>query len=183
MLERYIVAVAMANATARRYRVKVVAALGAGLVFILGWATARVDLRPLGLPPLAQVEILAPYVTTPRRCPVRAPCGPPEPALFELRALYDQGPSVGRLARTRTGRADPEAHGLVIIAFCVAHTGKVESTRVIKRFPGDREVDRIVREAVRKWRFKPAGRMLRATVCAEASFEITFSPHPARRWS
>ena len=59
--------------------------------------------------------------------------------------------------------------------FCVNEQGKTTEIRTTKKFPNDPKVDKIIRDTVRKWRFKPfmVGGKARKT-CTTYEFEIRF---------
>jgi TonB family protein len=112
---------------------------------------------------------------------MRARMTPPRPskpettAISALRAvaLRDPDPDPRKLRATRaasTGRP-----GQSEVSFCIDAAGRVHEVRTTRRFPGDPEVDRICRETVEGWRFRPflAGGKPHRT-CSRVSFTIEF---------
>ncbi|MGH1340420.1 MAG: energy transducer TonB [Nannocystales bacterium] len=95
-------------------------------------------------------------------------------SVLKARGIYTPDPQAAALAKTKTGLGS-RAPGTVKVEFCVGPSGKVSSAKVARRFSGDREVDRICRAAVEKWRFKPArvGGKARTT-CSDVTFRIEF---------
>jgi protein TonB len=89
-------------------------------------------------------------------------------------AVYSPDPDDKKLARTKAGTIDRRA-GTSAVSFCVDPAGKVVDVRTKTRFPGDPEVDRICRETVAGWRFRPftVGGQAKKT-CSTVSFQIRF---------
>lgn len=91
-----------------------------------------------------------------------------------LEAIYTPDPDVRRLSATKAATLDRRS-GTVKIAFCVDQGGRTTGVRLSKKFLADPQVDRIVKDTVEKWRFRPllvAGKP--TTTCTERSFEICF---------
>ena len=89
-------------------------------------------------------------------------------------AIYSPDPDDKKLLRTKTGTFDRRP-GTSAVSFCVDPSGKVVDVRTKTRFPGDPEVDRICRETVSGWRFRPftVGGHAKKT-CSTVSFQIRF---------
>ena len=67
------------------------------------------------------------------------------------------------------------AGGRNVTHYCISPSGQVTDVSTEKAFPGDPEVDRICRETVRKWRFKPSlvnGQPLKT--CTSVTFNLHF---------
>jgi TonB family protein len=93
---------------------------------------------------------------------------------IKARGIFTPDPSAAALAKTKTGLGNQRS-GRVKVEFCVGPSGKVSSSRVLKRFGGDPEVDRVCKAAVDRWRFKPARLAGKArTTCSEVTFDIEF---------
>ena len=76
------------------------------------------------------------------------------------------------LLRTLAGQRNQG--GTSVVEFCIDTDGHVEDVRT-KRSHGDREVDRVCREALSRWRFSPmAVRGKAQRTCSEMSFVIAF---------
>lgn len=89
-------------------------------------------------------------------------------------AIFSPDPDDKKLARTKTGTFDRRP-GTSTVSFCVDPGGKVVDVRTKSRFLGDPEVDRICRETVAAWRFRPfmVGGHAKKT-CSTVSFQIRF---------
>lgn len=89
-------------------------------------------------------------------------------------AVYSPDPDQKKLQRTKTATIDRHA-GTSAVSFCVDEHGKVVDVRTKTRFPGDPEVDRICRETVSAWRFRPftVGGKAKKT-CSTVSFQLRF---------
>lgn len=104
---------------------------------------------------------------------------PPMPAetmkpIKEVKAngMYTPDPSAASLAGTDAARARKPIAGTV--AFCVGSEGKTTSVR-IARSTSSREVDQVLVDTIRSWRFKPFlvdGKP--ATTCSQVVFKIAF---------
>lgn len=93
-------------------------------------------------------------------------------SVVKSRLRFSPNPSQAELARTPAGIA--RRGGTSVVEFCIDPAGKVEQVRT-RKSAGDREIDRLCREAVARWRFSPTqvqGHGVRT--CSESSFEITF---------
>jgi len=89
-------------------------------------------------------------------------------------ALYAPDCDSKKLSGTKAATFDRRG-GHTKISFCVSENGKVVDVKTTQRFPGDPDVDRICRETVEKWRFKPfqvAGRAVKT--CSSVDFAIEF---------
>ncbi|MBK6917008.1 MAG: energy transducer TonB [Deltaproteobacteria bacterium] len=93
-------------------------------------------------------------------------------SVVKSRLRFSPNPTQAELARTPAGIA--RRGGTSVVEFCIDPAGKVEQVRT-RKSAGDREIDRLCREAVARWRFSPTqvqGHGVRT--CSESSFEITF---------
>jgi protein TonB len=93
---------------------------------------------------------------------------------MRAQAIYSPDPAPAQLRLTPTGRSSRRT-GQSTVAFCVGTGGKVTEVRTTRRFPADPEVDRICRQTVEKWRFRPFivdGRPRRT--CSDVTFSIQF---------
>lgn len=100
---------------------------------------------------------------------------PPVTSIAALRAvaLHDPNPDPRKLRATRAGVSG--RGGQVEVSFCIDNRGRVDEVRTTRRFPGDAEVDRICRDTVSAWRFRPfvvGGKPHRT--CSKVSFSIEF---------
>ncbi len=93
-------------------------------------------------------------------------------SVVRARLRFSPDPSRAELLRTVAGQRGQG--GTAVFHFCVDPDGRVSDVRV-KRSAGDREVDRICRDALARWRFHPTklGDVARRT-CSEMSFVIAF---------
>lgn len=94
--------------------------------------------------------------------------------LIEAVALYAPNPTDERLARANTVRSGMVGTREGAVRFCVTRQGKTRSLAT-ETSTRDRALDDALREAVGKWRFKPAflaGRPIEA--CSTARFVVTF---------
>ena len=95
-------------------------------------------------------------------------------SILRARSIYTPDPAAAALAKTKTGLG-ARAPGRVKVEFCVGTDWRVSSSKVVWRFGGDPEVDRICQSAVKTWRFKPARVGGQAkTTCSDVTFEIQF---------
>ena len=89
-------------------------------------------------------------------------------------AVYAPDPKQSELQKTISARRSKKP-GKNITSFCVSTSGKVVEVKTKKKFPGDPQVDKICRDTVRKWRFKPFIVGGKATkTCSAAEFDIVF---------
>ena len=89
-------------------------------------------------------------------------------------AVYAPDPKQSELQKTISARRAKKP-GKNVTSFCVSTTGKVVDVKTKRKFPGDPQVDKICRDTVRKWRFKPFIVGGKATkTCSAAEFEISF---------
>lgn len=89
-------------------------------------------------------------------------------------AVYSPEPDQRLLATTKAARYD-KRNGRNTTAFCISTSGRVEKVRTKSKFPGDPQVDKIIRDTIKKWRFRPlqvGGKP--AKVCTERTFLIKF---------
>ncbi|HWB82172.1 MAG TPA: TonB family protein [Nannocystaceae bacterium] len=88
------------------------------------------------------------------------------------RLRFSPDPSRAELLRTAAGQRGEG--GTSIVSFCIDTDGRVADVRT-KRSHGDREVDRICRDALSRWRFSPMQVRGKAhRTCSEMSFTIAF---------
>lgn len=88
------------------------------------------------------------------------------------RLRFSPDPSRADLLRTNAGQRGEG--GTSIVSFCIDTDGRVSDVRT-KRSHGDREVDRICREALSRWRFSAMQVRGKAhRTCSEMSFTIAF---------
>jgi hypothetical protein len=89
-------------------------------------------------------------------------------------AIYSPDPDSAKLQQTKAARFD-RADGMSAVAFCVEPDGSTAHIHTIQKFPGDPQIDQIIRETVEGWRFKPVivdGAAVQ--VCTEKSFMLRF---------
>ena len=88
--------------------------------------------------------------------------------------LYTPDPDPKKLATTKSAMFT-RANGSNKTYFCVDTSGNTTDIRTTKRFPGDPQIDQIIAETVRKWRFRPfmVGSKPMKT-CTTYTFEIEF---------
>ena len=88
-------------------------------------------------------------------------------------ALYSPDPDRAKLARTTAGTMNRRS-GKSAVSFCVSEAGKAVDVRTSSKF-GDDEVDRICRDTVKQWRFRPfqVDGKSRKT-CSTVTFDIRF---------
>lgn len=89
-------------------------------------------------------------------------------------SIFAPDPDPRALASTPTGRSHRQS-GRSSVSFCIDKGGKTFDVRTRTGFRGDAEVDRICRQTVSKWRFKPmrVGGQARTT-CTTVTFDIRF---------
>ncbi len=118
-----------------------------------------------------------PFSTAP---PVPRPTTDPKPDkviekinVVRANALYSPDPDRSKLARTNAGTMNRRS-GKSAVSFCVSAAGKAVDVRTSSKF-GDDDVDRICRETVQQWRFRPfeVGGKARKT-CSTVTFDIRF---------
>jgi protein TonB len=106
--------------------------------------------------------------------PTRAPIVKKPLAAVMARALYSPEPSAKLLAQTKAARFD-KRDGKNTTSFCINAQGKVVDIATKSRFPGDPQVDRIIRETIAKWRFRPTEvGSKKVKTCTERTFVIKF---------
>ncbi len=89
-------------------------------------------------------------------------------------AVYSPDPDHRKLMTTATARTDKRS-GESVVQFCVGTDGKVSKAKTVKAFANDPEVDRICRDTVKQWRFRPflvGGTAIE--VCSKQTFQINF---------
>ncbi|MBC8071337.1 MAG: energy transducer TonB [Deltaproteobacteria bacterium] len=88
------------------------------------------------------------------------------------RLRFSPDPSRAELLRTPAGARGQG--GTSVVEFCIDTDGRVDDVRT-RRSAGDREIDRICREALSRWRFQPLAVRGKATrTCSEMSFVVAF---------
>lgn len=79
-----------------------------------------------------------------------------------------------RAEQTKAARFD-KADGVSVAAFCVDTNGTTSDIQTVQKFPGDPLVDRIIRDTIARWRFRPFlvdGSVVK--VCTEKQFLLRF---------
>ena len=79
-----------------------------------------------------------------------------------------------RLAQTNSGKHDRRP-GKNVTSFCIDTSGKVVKVRTKRKFRNDPAVDKICRDTVKRYRFKPfkvGGKPME--ICTEKTFNIQF---------
>jgi protein TonB len=99
--------------------------------------------------------------------------GAPEPInVVKQNAIYSPDPDQAKLGGTKAFMFDKRG-GIGKVAFCVDTNGKTVGVKTKKKFPGDPKVDQILRDTIKKWRFKPfmaAGK--KRKVCSIMTFDL-----------
>jgi TonB family protein len=96
--------------------------------------------------------------------------------VLRARATFAPDPDPRKLARTHTALFARRS-GENRTRFCVSTKGTVVDVTTARPFAKDPEVDRICRETVKTWRFRPLlieGRPRK--MCGVVSFHISFAP-------
>ena len=79
-----------------------------------------------------------------------------------------------KLAQTKAGKIDRRS-GKNVTSFCINTSGKVVRVRTKRKFRNDPEVDKICRDTVKRYRFKPFKVGGKPTeICTEKEFNISF---------
>lgn len=89
-------------------------------------------------------------------------------------AVYSPDPDAKELQQTKAARFD-KAVGISIVAFCVDVDGSTSDIHTVQKFPGDPQIDHILRDTIARWRFRPfvvGGAAVK--VCAENIFRLRF---------
>ncbi len=89
-------------------------------------------------------------------------------------SIYTPNPDQKRLSRTPTAMSHRKP-GKTVVSFCINGKGLTYDVRVGKKFGGDPQVDKICRDTVSRWRFRPqkVGGKARST-CSKVTFDIRF---------
>ena len=95
-------------------------------------------------------------------------------AAVMARAVYSPDPDQKLLQQTKAARFDKH-DGKSTVSFCIDGNGHVVNVKTKTKFPGDPQVDEILRRTIEKWRFKPLeiGSKTMKT-CTERSFSLKF---------
>ncbi len=104
----------------------------------------------------------------------KAPAAMKPISVVKQNAIYTPNPDQAKLASTKAGMFDKRG-GVGKVGFCVDANGKTVDVRTKKKFPGDPKVDAILRDTIKKWRFKPfvvGGK--KTKTCSVAEFNIKF---------
>lgn len=141
-------------------------------------ACSHVDFSIIRARPAASVEaefgsVIPPLEFIP---PVAIHTPVPHWTVFRRWVLRDRG--IERMRRSRW-RRKLEWSGRNTTAFCVDVNGRVTDVRTRERFPDGPEVDEILRDAVKTWRYKPVlidGQP--REICTERRFVIVFEIPP-----
>ena len=89
-------------------------------------------------------------------------------------AIYAPQPNPKLLDSTKTAQTTRRP-GSTKARFCVAKNGKTTAIRTAKKFHGDPEIDRICRDTVETWRFRPFMVADEVTpMCSTVTFDIAF---------
>jgi protein TonB len=90
-------------------------------------------------------------------------------------AVFTPDPDDKLLQATKAARFD-KRDGDNITSFCIDTNGKVVDVKTKQKFPNDPQVDKIIADTVKKWRFKPfvVGSKPVKT-CSERKFRIKFN--------
>ncbi|HLT39745.1 MAG TPA: hypothetical protein VK034_25860 [Enhygromyxa sp.] len=89
-------------------------------------------------------------------------------------AIYTPDPDNKALQQTKAARFD-KADGVSVVAFCVETNGATSDIQTVQKFPGDPLIDKIIRDTVAGWRFRPFivdGAAVK--VCTEKRFVLRF---------
>jgi protein TonB len=89
-------------------------------------------------------------------------------------AVYSPNPDEKLLQQTKAARFD-KRDGTNTTSFCVDVSGKVVDVTTKQKFPGDPQVDQIIRDTIKKWRFKAfyvGGKPVKT--CTERTFKLKF---------
>ena len=90
------------------------------------------------------------------------------------RAIYSPEPDPRLLAQTKAARFD-RSSGKNTTSFCVDRAGRVFDVETKRRFPGDPQVDAIIRKAISSWRFSPLEVDSEPTaICTQRTFMLKF---------
>ncbi|PRQ06676.1 energy transducer TonB [Enhygromyxa salina] len=95
-------------------------------------------------------------------------------AAVMARAVYSPDPDKALLQQTKAARFD-KRDGKSTIAFCIDANGSVVDVKTKVKFPGDPQVDDILRRTLKTWRFKPlevGSKKLKT--CTERTFSLKF---------
>jgi TonB family protein len=95
-------------------------------------------------------------------------------AVVRANTLYDPDCDAKKLAGTKSATMGKRP-GTTKVSFCVDESGRVVDVKTAKAFPSDPGVDKICRETVSTWRFRPlmVGGKPQKT-CSVVAFDIVF---------
>lgn len=131
--------------------------------------------KPGGIPggdPKALVGGRGPVISVAPKTP--APVVKKPLAAVMARAVYSPDPDQKLLAQTKAARFD-KRNGKNKTSFCINSQGRVVDIKTKARFPGDPQVDKIIRDTIAKWRFKPFEiGAKKVKTCTERTFLIKF---------
>jgi hypothetical protein len=124
----------------------------------------------------AELRACEPSPPPTAREPARFPEGAVVRDLSEVmeHAVYSPNPDQKELQQTKAARFD-KADGAAMVAFCVDTQGVTSDIHTVQKFPGDPQVDKVLRDTIARWRFKPFivdGAI--AKVCTERRFVLRF---------
>ena len=106
---------------------------------------------------------------TPQAQPMRQPL-----STVMSRAVYSPDPSAQKLQMTRAARFD-KRDGKNVTSFCIDTNGRTVDVRTKVPFPGDPEVDKIIRQTIKSWRFKAFQLgSKKVKTCTERTFMLRF---------
>lgn len=95
-------------------------------------------------------------------------------AMVMARSVYTPDPDMKLLQQTKAARFD-KRNGKATISFCIDGNGGVVNVKTKGKFPGDPQVDAILRRTIENWRFKPleVGSKKMKT-CTQRTFSLKF---------
>lgn len=122
-----------------------------------------------GLPGFGQGKAIATKTVAKKESVAKQPL-----AKVKSNSLYAPDCDAKKLAGTKASTFDKRP-GSTTVGFCVSTSGQAVDVKTTKKFPGDPQVDRICRDTVKKWRFKPfkvGGKTIKT--CSSVTFRIEF---------
>ncbi|PRQ03465.1 hypothetical protein ENSA5_14950 [Enhygromyxa salina] len=95
-------------------------------------------------------------------------------AAVMARAVYSPDPDRKLLQQTKAARFD-KRDGKATVSFCIDANGKVVNVKTKSKFPGDPQVDKILRTTIASWRFKASEvGSKKMKTCTERTFSLKF---------
>lgn len=131
---------------------------------------------PHGVGPLSSISSsLHGFGASGLRKPATAPARVKKPlAAVMANKVYQPPAPTQELLQTPSGRIRKQT-GSVIVSFCISDTGKVIEARKTRGFPGDPQVDRIMLQWLKGFRFRPfrvGGKAQK--ICTEYKMNVRF---------